>query len=86
MSKTSDGFTMSKRHKDSILNEHLTIAQTAKIMGSSASTVRRLISNGELRAYRFSERVIRIDPADLKAIRTEVNPLTFDYVNGGGAL
>ena len=43
------------------------------------------ISAGDLRAYYFGKRAIRIDPADLRAMRQEVNPNTRRHVNGGGA-
>jgi excisionase family DNA binding protein len=67
------------------LETQLTITEVAEITGTSDSTVRRWIARGELRAYYFGPRAIRIDPADLRAMRKEVNPTTFEHVNGGGA-
>lgn len=64
----------------------LTIADVAELTGTSDSTVRRWIADGELRAYYFGKRAIRIDPADLRAMRKEVNPVTFSHVNGGDAV
>lgn len=53
----------------------LTIAESAELTGVSKPTIRRMIADGELRAYRFG-RSIRIDEADLSGILTEVNPVT----------
>lgn len=81
------GFTVSRRKPSAVsqLEQQLTIAEVAEITNTSAPTVRRWISRGELRAYRYSPRVIRIDPADLRAMREEVNPATFAHVSGGDA-
>lgn len=73
---------VSEKHR---LEKQLTIAEVAELTGTSSSTVRRWISRGELRAYYYSSRVIRIDPADLRAMREEVNPATFAHVSGGDA-
>lgn len=51
----------------------------------SASTIRRMIARGELRAYRIGERGIRIDPADFERALVPVNPAEFAYINGGEA-
>lgn len=67
------------------LEAQLTIAEVAELTGTSDSTVRRWIARGELRAYYFGPRAIRIDPADLRTMRKQVNPATFEHVNGGGA-
>ncbi|MCK1801487.1 helix-turn-helix domain-containing protein [Brevibacterium sp. R8603A2] len=65
------------------ITPELTIAQAAEITGTSAPTIRRWISNGELRAYRYGKRVIRIAYDDLMKLRREVNPTTFTKQNGG---
>lgn len=77
--------TQKTADKSSQLNkgEQLTILEVAEITDTSESTVRRWISQGKLRAYRYSARVIRIDKEDLLAMREEVNPTTFAHVNGG---
>ena len=49
------------------LERQLTLQEAADLTGSSVSTVRRWIARGELRAYYYGRRVIRIDPADLRA-------------------
>lgn len=64
------------------LTPELSIAEICKVKDVSPSTVRRWIARGELRAYRYSDRTIRIAVADLEAMRTEVNPVTFAKVNG----
>lgn len=63
----------------------LSISEAAEQRGLSDSTIRRLISRGELRAYRIGPRLIRIDPADLDALFTEVNPATYSIVGGDAA-
>ena len=65
------------------LNAQLTLAEAADVLGVSLSTMRRLISRGELRAYYYGPRVLRIDPADLRKMRREVNPATYAHVSGG---
>ena len=35
--------------------------------------------------YYFGKRALRIDPADLRAMRREVNPATYAAQNGGDA-
>ena len=53
--------------------QYLTIEDTADLLQCSTITVRRMISRGGLRAYRFpGSRLIRIDPADLDKIRKPV--------------
>ena len=40
----------------------LTIPDVAQALNCSPDTVRRMIARGELRAYRYGPRLIRIDP------------------------
>lgn len=54
--------------------ELLTIAETAKYLGVHDHTIRRMISRGELRAYRYGSKLIRIDLADLTKTRAPVTP------------
>lgn len=54
------------------LRRMLSIAQVAHVLGVSTSSVRRMISQGQLKAYRYGDRSIRIDPADLEAARHPV--------------
>lgn len=53
----------------------LTLKQAAMWLNTSETTVRRMIARGDLRAYRFGPRLIRIDPSDLASIATTVTPL-----------
>lgn len=56
--------------------EHqLTIPDAANRLGVNPATVRRMIARGELKAYRYGPRLIRIDPADLLALREPVTSL-----------
>lgn len=63
----------------------LTIKQAAEYTGTSESSVRRWIARGELRAFKYGPRAIRIELADLRKMRREVNPSTFSALNGGDA-
>ncbi|MFC4430552.1 helix-turn-helix domain-containing protein [Citricoccus alkalitolerans] len=67
------------------LEQQLTIKEVAEITGTSTQTVRRWIQRGELRAYFYGARALRIDPADLRKMRREVNPATYSVVGGGAA-
>ena len=67
------------------IEQQLTLKEVAEVTGTSVPTVRRWISAGQLRAYYFGKRALRIDPADLRAMRREVNPATYAVVNGGDA-
>jgi excisionase family DNA binding protein len=68
----------------------LTIQQVADELQVHPATVRRMISRGDLRAYRYgASQVIRIDRADLNKLRRPVTTLA-DYRDakaqyGGGA-
>ena len=60
-------------------SRQLSIPQAAEWMDCHPATVRRLISRGELRAYRYgTSQVIRIDEADLEQLRRPVTTLA-DY-------
>ncbi|MEO4038419.1 helix-turn-helix domain-containing protein [Micrococcaceae bacterium Sec6.3] len=63
--------------------DYMTQQDAAEALGISLSTIRRMIARGELRAYRFGPRVIRIDPADLRAMRRPVTSLA--ELRGGDA-
>lgn len=52
-----------------------TIAETANHLGTSPNTIRRMIARGELRAYRYGPRLIRIDPADVRQVGQPVTSL-----------
>lgn len=62
--------TATTRQADS--HHPLTIAQAAEWLQVAPNTVRNMIANGELKAYRYSARVIRIDRADLLKLRSPV--------------
>lgn len=49
-------------------DHYLTVAECADLLAVDHKTVRRLIDRGELPALRVG-RVLRIDPADLEALR-----------------
>ena len=52
-----------------ILNKELfTIDQSAEKLGVSKNTIRKLLTTGELKAYRLSQRVVRIASSDLEAL------------------
>lgn len=64
--------------------KEISISEAAELKSVSPLTIRRWIQQGKLRAYRYGPKTIRIRVADLEAMGEEVNPITFDYVNGGG--
>lgn len=53
------------------LEPDLTIAEVARLQKCSEDTVRREISRGNLKAYRFG-RLIRVRPTDLKKAKKPV--------------
>lgn len=53
----------------------LTIPEAAEWLNTSVPTTRRMIARGELKAYRYGPRLIRIDPADLRAMGRPVTSL-----------
>ena len=55
-----------------------TIAQAAKWLQCSEITIRRMIARGELRAYRYGQRAIRIDLSDLQKLRRPVTSIGGD--------
>lgn len=77
--------TSLSRDRSQQIEQQLTVNQVAEITGTSVPTVRRWIAAGQLRAYYFGKRALRIDPADLRNMRREVNPATYAVVGGGAA-
>lgn len=66
-------------------SQWLTIQEAADVSSVHYSTIRRWIASGQLRAYKFGPRAIRIDPTDLQAMAEPANPITFHHVHGGDA-
>lgn len=64
----------------------LTIPEVAAELKCSPSTIRNMISRGELRAYRYGKtsRLIRIDRTELERIRRPVTRIS-DLVGAGDA-
>ncbi|MGI8680848.1 MAG: excisionase family DNA-binding protein [Mycobacteriales bacterium] len=50
------------------LSARISIEEAAESRGVSTRTIRRLIADGRLPAYRFGPRLIRLDPADLELV------------------
>jgi len=46
-------------------------AEVAERLGISTKTVRRLITEGRLRAYRIGPKLLRLDPAEVDAMVAE---------------
>lgn len=61
----------------------LSLEDVARETGTSLSTVRRWISSGELRAYRYGKRVIRVERRDLDRMRKQIAAPTYAHVSGG---
>lgn len=49
-----------------------TIDDAAEHLKCNRETVRRLISDGNLRAYRYGPRMVRIDPRDIDRMRRPI--------------
>ncbi|BBY38475.1 hypothetical protein MMAN_26090 [Mycobacterium mantenii] len=58
------------------MGQKITLAAAADELGISKRSVRRLISNGELRAYKIgrSGQLVRIDRDDLATVMCQVVP------------
>lgn len=57
------------------MGQKITLAETAERLGVSKDSVRRLISSGQLRAYRIgSQYSIRVDTDDIAAVLTPIVP------------
>ena len=52
----------------------LSIRQAADYQGVSTDTIRRWIASGDLPAWRLGPKLIRIDRADLDALRQPLGP------------
>ncbi|MPM60062.1 hypothetical protein SDC9_106909 [bioreactor metagenome] len=61
------------------------MAQAAEWLQCSVFTIRRMIERGELRAYRYGPRIIRVDLADLQRLRRPVTP-TAEYRTARSAM
>lgn len=55
----------------------LSLREVADEVNVSTSTVRRWIARGELRAFKFGPRLLRVDPADVDRMRSQVAASTF---------
>lgn len=62
----------------------LTIQEVAEYLDVSVTTVRRWISAGKLRAYRYGPRHIRVEAVDLEKFKEQIAPSTYEHVSGGG--
>ena len=54
---------------------YLSVREAAEKIGAHQNTIRAWISEGRLKAVRFSGRLIRIDAADLEAIAKPYTPI-----------
>jgi excisionase family DNA binding protein len=62
-------------------NPTLSIAQAADLAGVSKTTIRRRIESGELKAYRFGPRLLKIDTADIETLFSPANPQAVEHIN-----
>lgn len=56
----------------------MSIREAAEYVGASTKTIMRLVVSGDLRAYRFGQRLIRLKRSDLDALLVPV-------IDGGDA-
>ncbi|CVN88463.1 helix-turn-helix domain-containing protein [Micrococcus luteus] len=61
------------------------IAEFADILNVGPSTVRRMIARGDLKAYRYGPRIIRIPADELQRIARPVTPLADLRASGEAA-
>ncbi len=54
-------------------SQYLTIEQAAELLGASKTTIRRLIREGHLKAYRYGPRLILIKPSDIERMGQPVD-------------
>ncbi|WP_416375698.1 helix-turn-helix transcriptional regulator [Neomicrococcus lactis] len=71
--------------KDSQLEPVYTLAEVAEYTGLNLMTIRRMISRGELRAFRLGQRAVRVKQSDILATFSELNPVTYSLKHGGDA-
>lgn len=58
-----------------------TVAYWSAETGFSASTIRRMIATGRLRAYRFGPRLIRVAEADMAAALEQLNTTGYELAH-----
>jgi excisionase family DNA binding protein len=51
-----------------LVRKYATIEAEAERLAVNPRTIRRMISRGQLTGYRFGERMIRIDPAEVDSL------------------
>lgn len=61
------------------MGKKISLDKTAEELGVSVRTVRRLISRGELRAYRIGTDIVRIDSDDIASVLKPVTPTGKDW-------
>ncbi|KAA8884264.1 helix-turn-helix domain-containing protein [Nocardia colli] len=70
---------MTQRHTVPLPQQLITMREAARQLGLSVRTLERLISTGDLKAYKVGARSVRVDPQDLSGL---VRPI---LVAGGDA-
>lgn len=66
-------------------SELVTVREAATYLNCSTDTIRRMIERGELPAWRYGPRIIRIDRSDVDRLRHPVTPAAA-YARGRTAL
>ena len=61
------------RRKATALSEHLSIPETAEYLGVAERTVRVMIADGRLTAYRLGDRIIRLRRSEINAAMQPVD-------------
>lgn len=72
------------RYSSAPLEQQYTRAEVAELLGVGESTVRKWINEGQLRAYRYGARLVRVDAADVRRFRTQLNTPTYARAHRGG--
>jgi excisionase family DNA binding protein len=72
----SDSEEIRERNRQKLLSqEFLSISATAELLSISRPTIYKMIANGEIKALRISERIVRIKRADLEQIQSAIAPI-----------
>ena len=79
--KPSDGPNRQQRRNPEQSRTYVGIPEAATYLDVDHKTVRRLISGGELPAYRLGNRVIKVKISDLESVLTPIGDTAEDRIN-----
>jgi len=80
----ADSEEIRERNRQKLLSqEFLSISSAAELLSISRPTIYKMIANGEIKAVRISERIVRIKRSDLEQIKSAIAPINtpIDEIN-----